>query len=281
MLRQVLEELNEGVKNDGKEWEYALNGWIPLTPSILKQFEKKVDAYHLTSFDNMEKLYKLQNKRKDISAFTKGSDGLVDGALSDSEVLFELEGLSSFHSPKDMQSNRDRNGLRWISNEMEGDYDYFIRNNFSVKMWSYFVEKYNLSSAMDLNGYVKKLDGKGKAEFIKEYYDLAKKLLTKDFIEKIYDLYEKMDRYDYDNDEILLHNFKIKGWYIIVDYWYGDEEDREYEENRVKKNESKFKKFMKDFKGYIVGETISKIRPDKFVKVYKDFEAINNTDKLY
>lgn len=261
MLKEILQEAQSKL---GKEWEYASKGYMPLTPSILKEFETKINkCYHICSTEDLSALYKLQNKNKDISAFTIGSKGLSNGVYNNAKILVELEGYTSFHSPNDLETIRDRNGLKWLRNDLPGDFSLYIRNNFSVKMWKVFTEKYDCSF-FDLSSTIKKLDDKGKAEFIKEYFDLSKKLINKKLLDDIKDIIQKDYHKEYTNDELLLHNFNILRWYYIR-----DDETLEEIENEIKK----LSKYKKDFVGIISKEIIENITPnfeiEKYVKSVK------------
>ena len=254
MLKEILQE-----SQLGKEWEYASKGYMPLTPSILKRFETKIDkCYYICSIEDLYTLYKLQNKKKDISAFTIGSKGLSNGIYSNAKILVELEGYTSFHSPNDLETIRDRNGLKWLRNDLPGDFSLYIRNNFSVKMWKVFTEKYDCSF-FDLSSTIKKLDGKGKVEFIKEYFDLSKKIIDKKLLDNIKDIIQKDYHKEYTNDELLLHNFKILKWYYI-------EGDETYKE--IKNELEKLNKYKKDYAGMIPKEIIENITSDFEIEKY-------------
>ena len=104
------------IRNHNKEWQFAADGFIPLSPSILKEFERDVKGvYHITDIKGLQKLAKLQGKRVDISTFSKGSKGLGVGLLTSAEVLVTLDGKSSIDFSGDVASKVDRNGIRWLS----------------------------------------------------------------------------------------------------------------------------------------------------------------------
>jgi len=84
------------IRSHNKEWQFAADGFIPLSPSILKEFEKDVKGvYHITNIKGLQKLARLQGKRVDIATFSKGSKGLSYGLLTSAEVLVTLDGKSS------------------------------------------------------------------------------------------------------------------------------------------------------------------------------------------
>lgn len=180
-------------KSTEKEQSLIEKGYLPLTPEVLKSFEIETTAYHVTSVENIKNIENLQNKSNDISTFTRGSIGLAHGARVKSEILFELEGYSSFYTNTDIWTSLDENGHRWLK-PFNPKYGLYIKNNFTDK--------------------IKTTD---KIEF----YNKAKKIINKKFIQGLNQEIEKWisknKNKDYDNNEILLHNFKIKNISIIAD----------------------------------------------------------------
>jgi len=256
LLKEILQEAQPLI---GKEWEYAAKGYMPLTPSILKNFETKINkCYHICSIEDLPNLYKLQNKRKDISAFTIGSKGLANGVYGEANILVELEGYTSFHSPNDLESLRDRNGLKWLRNDLVNNVSLYIRNNFSVKIWKEILDKYD-ASFMNLNSKIANLSNKEKANFIKNYFDLSKKIINKKLLNDIKELIQKEYQGEYTNDELLLHNFKILKWYYI-------ENDESY--NEIKNIINKLSEFKNKYGGFIPRDIIEKINPDFNIEKY-------------
>jgi len=218
----INEKRNYIAKKGQKEWELMKLGFMPLTPSILKDFEIFIPkAYHVTGLFSIEKVQKLQNKKIDLATFTKGSTGISKGAIEDADVIFELEGYSSFSAEQDFESVLDRNGHRWL--QPLKDKDYVVNNKFTVPMKTAIVKKYGLNDRYEIESLVSKFDGKQKAEFIKFYIDESKKIITKTLLQEIKDSISKnYVMSGFDNNEILLHNYRIKKLYII-----GDPEDDE------------------------------------------------------
>ncbi len=98
-----------------KEWAFAAAGYLPLSPSILQEFEKNIkDVYHVTDIKSYPKLKTIQNRRIDIAGFTKASMGVVKGLLTDGELLVTLKGQTSVIFEGDVNTELDRNGIRWI-----------------------------------------------------------------------------------------------------------------------------------------------------------------------
>ena len=82
-MKSFLEYVN--VRKDNKEWQFMGDGYLPLSPAILKDFEIDVkDVYHVTTIEGLKKLARLQGKRVriDVSGFTRGSKGVSKGLLA-------------------------------------------------------------------------------------------------------------------------------------------------------------------------------------------------------
>ena len=191
------------------------NGCSTIKPSILQKFERNIKAYHVTNFNGASTVMKLQGKRKDIPAFTKGSEGLMNGAKAKTEVLFILEGKTSFHASVDLHSILDRNGIRWLRPYMSSVSDYF-EDKFSTPMIKKIWKKYNINSDVNIESYVSEFSGQEKREFIKWYLDESKKILTKSFIKGL-EKAEKDFGGDYSNDEVFVHDYKVLKAFFVID----------------------------------------------------------------
>ena len=209
------------IRSHNKEWQFAADGFIPLSPSILKKFEKDVKGvYHITDIKGLQKLARLQGKRVDIATFSKGSKGLSGGLLRTAEVLVTLDGKSSIDFAGDVASKVDRNGVRWLSSH--GSISQEVNDivfAFGQKILKKVVDNFDIPSKknfamhIDVGNWIHDKDGKTKQKFIKYYHTEAKKLINKKLINKINDTFSwyVSDKYErpFGHDEILLHNFKI------------------------------------------------------------------------
>ena len=220
-----LEYIN--VKKYNKEWQFAADGFIPLSPSILKDFEKDVKGvYHITDIKGLQKVTKLQGKRVDIATFSKGSKGLSVGLLRSAEVLVTLDGKSSIDFAGDVASKVDRNGIRWLSSH--GSITKNVNDiafAFGREVLKKVVRNFNIPEEVPgsstrtvplhirVGNWIHDKDGKTKRNFLKFYHTEAKKLINKKLINKINDTFSwyVSDKYElpFGHDEILLHNFKI------------------------------------------------------------------------
>jgi len=210
------------IRSHNKEWQFAADGFIPLSPSILKEFEKDVKGvYHITNIKGLQKLARLQGKRVDIATFSKGSKGLSVGLLTSAEVLVTLDGKSSIDFAGDVASKVDRNGIRWLSSH--GSISKKVNDivfAFGQKILKKVVSNFKISEEVPgsstrtvplhirVGNWIHDKDGKTKQKFIKYYHTEAKKLINKQLIDKISKA-TGTDYIQFKHDEILLHNFKI------------------------------------------------------------------------
>ena len=235
MIREAITLTEKYIENrfSEKEWLMALQGALPLTPTLLKEWEKDVPlTYHTCSVRSLQRLIKLQGRNVDISTFTKGSEGIAQGIASTATILVELSGKASFGTQVDIHATVDRNGYKWLD-EINYGISKTLLNKFTKKMRKK-VAKYlgvkepNTWEMRDV--IVDTFDGKQKNKFIKWYYDEAKKLINYNLLQDIADDINNGDRdgyEEYNNNEILLHKFKIIRVRIIADHSYDEEEIRD------------------------------------------------------
>ena len=240
-LLTFLEYVN--VRKHNKEWQFMADGYLPLSPAILKDFEVDVkDVYHVTTIAGLKKLARLQGKRVDVSGFTKGSKGVSKGLLNDAEVLVTLDGKSSIQFDRDANTRTDRNGIRWLSpggniskrlnDIVRGFKDDILKKivkklevpkelkkgkeEYIFKGKLHTMDKIiHLSDATAISNYLHKADGKTKKQLIKHYYDEAKKLINTKLIKQMNDAVKWSDYKQFSHNEVLIHNFKITGSKLI------------------------------------------------------------------
>ena len=220
------------IRDHNKEWQFAADGFIPLSPSILKEFERDVKGvYHVTDIEGLQKLAKLEGKRVDIATFSKGSKALSRGLLRSAEILVTLDGKSSIDFVNDIATKVDRNGIRWLSSHGSGaDKVKDISFAFGQKILKKVVNNFDIPEAVPgsstrtvplhirVGNWIHDKDGKTKRNFLKYYHTEAKKLINKQLINKINKAvsYEAPWVPHLGHDEILLHNFKIVSSRIIL-----------------------------------------------------------------
>ena len=234
------------IRNHNKEWQFAADGFIPLSPSILKEFERDVKGvYHVTDIEGLQKLAKLEGKRVDIATFSKGSKALSRGLLRKAEILVTLDGKSSIDFVNDIATKVDRNGIRWLSSHGGmSDRVKDIAFAFGQKILKKAVRNFDIPEGVPgsstrtvplhirVGNWIHDKDGKTKRNFLKYYHTEAKKLINKSLIDKINKALSGKGWVPYlGHDEILLHNFKIVSSRIIL----GDGDKAEKTLKRAKK----------------------------------------------
>jgi hypothetical protein len=220
-----------------KEWAFAAAGYLPLSPSILQEFERDLDrAYHVTDIKSYPKLKSIQGRRVDIATFTKASHGIVKGLLTDGELLVTLKGKTSVMFEGDVNTELDRNGIRWLkSNGNVSKRVNEIVYEFSVDIANRVIKKFDITrddpmgrrsklpEEIAIHNWIYDKPGGVKKQFLNYYYAEAKKLVNKPLIDKINKALGWRDNQNISHDEILLHNFKITDTRLIL----SEEQDKE------------------------------------------------------
>jgi len=92
---------------------------IPLSPSIFKRIWPKpprTTVFHLTDYDGVKKLKKLQGSKKSISSFFNiTARAIDDGVATSGGYAVELIGDILAAAPDDISSRPDKTGRRWIA----------------------------------------------------------------------------------------------------------------------------------------------------------------------
>ena len=92
---------------------------IPLSPSIMSRIWPKSirsKAFHLTDYDGLGKLKRMQGKKRSISAFYNIDDYIISsGIKTEGGYVVELVGDVLVASPDDVSSQPDKSGRRWIT----------------------------------------------------------------------------------------------------------------------------------------------------------------------
>ena len=92
---------------------------IPLSPAIFKRVwpeSVRSKVFHLTDFDGLGNLKRLQGGKKSISAFYNIDDYMISsGIRTEGGFVVELEGDVLAASPDDISSQPDKTGRRWLT----------------------------------------------------------------------------------------------------------------------------------------------------------------------
>lgn len=221
-VSEIKTSISERVIN--KEWAFASDGYLPLSPSLLKDMETDIKhIYHVTDIKGYQKLKTIQNRRIDIPCFTKGSWSVAQGTQTKGEVLVTLKGKASIFFEGDVNTYLDRNGLRWLSTK--GHVSKPVNDivyQFAMKILPKVIKKFDILTTqpskitIDVGNFIYKKDGNIKRQFMKYYYDESKKLVNSALISKINKALGWRDDENLSHNEILVHNIKIIDTKLIL-----------------------------------------------------------------
>ena len=222
---------------------------IPLSPAIFKRVwpeSVRSKCFHVTGFDGVRSLKKMQGKKKSISAFYNIKPASIeDGIQTDGGFVVEMMADILVAAPDDIGSQPDKTGRRWlvwstILKELGG--------GSKIKKMEKDLEKLLIEILVknDLGPYKKGLttselnkawiylgknsDGKTKSLIIKNYIDGMEKIMKKYSkpLQSIFKDYTKKRTLDPDEDsgdtelwdELVVNNVKIEKVHVAT----GDEE---------------------------------------------------------
>ena len=222
---------------------------IPLSPAIFKRVwpeSVRSKCFHVTGFDGVRSLKKMQGKKKSISAFYNIKPSAIeDGIQTDGGFVVEMMADILVAAPDDIGSQPDKTGRRWlvwetILKEMGGGSKIKKMEKDLSELLMDLIMKYaddpgksgmpNVNKAWGNLGKEYKSDGKGKSLIIKDYIDGMEKIMKKYSkpLQSIFKDYTKKRTLDPDEDsgdtelwdELVVNNVKIERVHIAT----GDEE---------------------------------------------------------
>ena len=235
---------------------------IPLSPAIFKRVWPKSirsKVFHLTDFEGVHKLKKMQGKKKSISAFYNMEDHMIQsGIRTKGGYVVELEGDILAAAPDDISSQPDKTGRRWLAlstimnpstasdpglngkTKLKGIEDNLGR--LLVKILKKNGEDIDEGSrdniiALQWVGLGMKHGGKTKSLIIKDYIDGMEKIMKKYAkpLKSIFTDYTKKRTLDPDEDsgekamwdELVVNNFKIQKIHVGPEFApdFEDEDD--------------------------------------------------------
>jgi hypothetical protein len=232
------------------EYVFASSLYVPISSTIMKRVMGRVPrdrVRHLMDGSKMKDFFKLQGKKKSISAFTNmGHTPLVSGVQSSGGVVADIDADILIDYPQDIMSQPDSNGRRWIAAQNVFDRDspvideiLSLRLELLAKYAGMDASAWNVRDAQDrreINNRWNDIEGtiygwnmksgdtstnvkaiKGK--IVKEYIDgleaimkRNKRTVANSLMQAAYD--RNPDYYDESWDELVVNNFKIKHLYI-------------------------------------------------------------------
>ena len=220
---------------------------IPISPAIMRRIWPKpvrTKVFHLTDFDGVKKVIKMQGGKRSISAFFNIEPIVLDtGIKSDGGFILEMIADILIASQDDLASQPDKTGRRWItlSSLMNNptDADPGLGGGAKLKgmekdisgMLVDIVTKHsditplpNINKAWNYLG--KSIGGKEKSLIIKDYIDGMEKVMKKhskvlgalltDYTKK------RIQEPDPDSgdkpmwDELVVNNFKIEKVHVVT-----------------------------------------------------------------
>ena len=231
---------------------------IPLSPPIFRRIWPKpvrTTVFHLTDYDGLGKLKKMQGGKRSVSAFFNIEPIVIeDGIKSEGGYVAEMEADVLVASPDDIASQPDKTGRRWITlsslMNKPHDADPGLGGGAKLKgmekdissMLVDIVTKHsditplpNINKAWNYLG--KSTGGKEKSLIIKDYLDGMEKVMKKHskVLGALLTDYTKKRIQDPDPDsgdrpmwdELVVNNFKIKKVHIGPEFgpdWEDDDD---------------------------------------------------------
>ncbi len=229
---------------------------IPLSPSIFKRLWPKAvrsTAFHVTDYDGIVKLKKMQGKKRSISAFYNMDYDMISyGIRTDGGYVVELEGDVLAAAADDIASAPDKSGRRWItlSTLLDPVSDHGFGGGTKLKGFEDEVNEMMIEIIMNWAddpvgmpntnkawGYLHKeykSDKKNLSLIIRDYIDGMEKIMKK-YSKKLGPLFKDYTKnrtlnVDPDSgdvpqwDELVVNNFKIKKIHVGQE-WSEDFQD--------------------------------------------------------
>lgn len=260
-FRQHLEEAPAWRKKV-TEYVFASSLYVPISSTIMTRVMGRVPrdrVRHLMDGSKMKDFFKLQGKKKSISAFTNmGHTPLVSGVQSRGGVVADIDADILIDYPDDIMSQPDSNGRRWVAAQNAFSWDgpgrdvmdqiLSLRLGLLAKYAGMDASAWNVADTRDrreinnrwndiegaILGWNMKVGNKStnvkaiKGRIVREYIDglealmrKNKRLVASQLMQAAYD--RNPDYYDESWDELVVNNFKIKHLYIYRNHrFYSD-----------------------------------------------------------
>ena len=220
---------------------------IPISPAIFRRIWPKpvrTKVFHLTDFDGVKKVIKMQGGKRSISAFFNMDDIVIEtGIKSEGGFVLEMKADVLAASQDDMSSQPDKTGRRWMtfSTLMNKPTDSDpglggatklkkMENDIKEMLINIIVDHSDITPVPNVNkawGYLgKSVGGKEKSLIIKDYLDGMEKVMKKyakplgtiftDYVKK------RIQKPDPDSgekpmwDELVVNNFTIEKVHVVT-----------------------------------------------------------------
>ena len=258
------QSLSSLIFDTGKEENFYLDVPIPLSSSIFKRVwpdDIRTTVFHLTDDDGLDKLVKLQGKKKSISAFTSMDRYYYSrGVQTAGGIIAEIDGNVLIAAPTDIMSRPDNTGRRWtafraisgrekfgrIDNQTIASIAKDLEKLFKQLVDTYYPHKRDLPQQRDkkyLNTqwqYIGQHPSSNLREIIADYIDGMEKVIKKHSAKLRGVFTRHLDKRKASRspwDEIIVNDIKIKKVHILETDWAGRED-----ESRLKLLDHKLKK---------------------------------------
>ena len=242
------QSLSSLIFDTGREENFYLDVPIPLSSSIFKRVwpdDIRTTVFHLTDVDGLDKLVKLQGKKKSISAFTSMDRYYYNrGVQTAGGIVAEIDGNVLIAAPTDIMSRPDNTGRRWTAFRAISGREKFGRiDDLTIKSIGKDVEKLFKQLITTyypdkLQPYSKKLANtqcqyigahplSDKRKIIADYIDGMEKIIKKHSakLRGVFTRYLDRRRTDDAWDEIIVNDIKIKQVHVLTDDWAGREDE--------------------------------------------------------
>ena len=254
------QSLSSLIFDTGKEENFYLDVPIPLSSSIFKRVwpdDIRTTVFHLTDGDGLDKLVKLQGKKKSISAFTSMDRYYYNrGVQTAGGIIAEIDGNVLIAAPTDIMSRPDNTGRRWtafraisgrekfgrIDNQTIASIAKDIEKLFKQLVTTYYPDKlqpYNKKLVNTQWQYIGQHPSSNLRKIIADYIDGMEKVIKKHSakLRGVFTRYLDNRRTDDSWDEVIVNDIKIKKVHILETDWAGRED-----ESRLKLLDHKLKK---------------------------------------
>ena len=254
------QSLSSLIFDTGKEENFYLDVPIPLSSSIFKRVwpdDIRTTVFHLTDGDGLDKLVKLQGKKKSISAFTSMDRYYYSrGVQTAGGIIAEIDGNVLIAAPTDIMSRPDNTGRRWtafraisgrekfgrIDNQTIASIAKDIEKLFKQLVTTYYPDKlqpYNKKLVNTQWQYIGQHPSSNLRKIIADYIDGMEKVIKKHSakLRGVFTRYLDNRRTDDSWDEVIVNDIKIKKVHILETDWAGRED-----ESRLKLLDHKLKK---------------------------------------
>ena len=254
------QSLSSLIFDTGREENFYLDVPIPLSSAIFKRVwpdDIRTTVFHLTDDDGLDKLVRLQGKKKAISAFTSMDRYYYSrGVQTAGGIVAEIDGNVLIAAPTDIMSRPDNTGRRWtafraisgrekwgrIDDQTTQSIRKDIEKLFKQLITTYYPDKlqpYSKKLANTQWQYIGAHPLSDKRKIIADYIDGMEKIIKKHSakLRGVFTRYLDRRRTDDSWDEIIVNDIKIKQVHILTSDWAGRED-----ESRLKRLDNKLKK---------------------------------------